>query len=196
MIAYLKGNIAQLDPAFVVIDCRGVGYMAKISLYTYDHLQGKKEVLLHTFLLVREDAHTLYGFANTREKSMFEQLITVSGVGANTALVMLSSMEVEELFHAIRTEDVLQLKRIKGIGAKSAARIVLELKDKLKLEGTVAEAGRKGGPSSGLKQEALAALISLGLPKATMEKRLDDLVKAHGSDISVEQLVKLALRNP
>ena len=182
----------------MVIDCGGVGYLAKISLNTYTQIQGKKEVKIFTYLQVREDAHVLYGFAETREQELFEQLISISGVGGNTAMMILSSISASELFHAIRNEDVNALKRVKGIGAKTAGRIILELKDKLRLDELAATAagGTPAGDAHARKQEALVALTNLGLPRAVMEKRLERIFQEAEKDISVEEAVKLALRNP
>ena len=198
VIAYLRGSISILEPTHVVIDCGGVGYLAKISLNTYTQIQGKKEVQIFTYLQVREDAHVLYGFAESREQALFEQLISISGVGGNTAMMILSSISAGELFHAIRNEDVNALKRVKGIGAKTAGRIILELKDKFRLDELAAASptGASTGDAHIRKQEALVALTNLGLPRATMEKRLERIFQETEGSISVEEAVKLALRNP
>ena len=196
MIAYLEGKVAQLEPTFVIIDCGGIGYLVKITLNTYTQIRDKSSVKLHTYLQVREDAHILYGFFQDREKSLFEQLISISGVGGNTALMILSSISASDLYAAIQNEDTLALKRIKGIGAKTAGRIILELKDKIKIEGSVPAGVLQGGSSSMLKQEALAALTNLGLPKTIMAKRVDRIIQEQGGEISVEEIIKLALRNP
>ena len=197
MIAYLDGKLAQLDPAFAVIECNGVGYLVKISLNTYTQIKGKEKVKLMTFFQVREDAQVLYGFSNAREKVLFEQLISISGVGGNTAIMILSSISPEELYMAIQSEDTLALKRVKGIGAKTAGRIVLELKDKIKLDGEVVSAGvgQKLAESS-KKQEALTALANLGLPKAQMSKRIDKILAEAKEELSVEMIIKKALKNP
>lgn len=197
MIAYLEGKLAQIDPAFAIIDCNGVGYLVKITLNTYSQIKEKKETKLLTYFQVREDAQVLYGFSNAREKVLFEQLISISGVGGNTALMILSSISPEELFMAIQSEDTLALKRVKGIGAKTAGRIVLELKDKIKMEGDISSpgVGQKLAEST-MKQEALTALANLGLPKAQMSKRIDKILQEAGGDLSVEEIIKKALRNP
>ena len=197
MIAYLDGKLAQLDPAFAVIECNGVGYLVKISLNTYTQIKGKEKVKLMTFFQVREDAQVLYGFSNAREKVLFEQLISISGVGGNTAIMILSSISPEELYMAIQSEDTLALKRVKGIGAKTAGRIVLELKDRIKLDGEVVSAGvgQKLAESS-KKQEALTALANLGLPKAQMSKRIDKILAEAKEELSVEMIIKKALKNP
>lgn len=193
MIAYLNGKIDQLEPTFVVVECAGVGYSARISLATYTQLRGKETIKLPTYLQVREDAQTLYGFYDPREKALFELLISVSGVGGNTAMMILSSTQVEEFYQAIQQEDVQSLKQVKGIGAKTAARIILELKDKIKGEaveavpGVDAHLGQK-------KQEALAALVNLGLPKAAMEKRVQEILQQHGAGVAVADIIKLALK--
>jgi len=197
MIAYLDGKLAQIDPSFAIIECNGIGYLVKISLNTFSQIKEKDKVKLLTYFQVREDAQVLYGFSNAREKVLFEQLISISGVGGNTAIMILSSISPEELYMAIQSEDTMALKRVKGIGAKTAGRIVLELKDKIKLDGEIASpgVGQKLAESS-RKQEALTALANLGLPKAQMSKRIDKILAEGGGDLSVEQIIKQALRNP
>lgn len=200
MFAYLKGTITQLEPTFSIVECNGIGYLVHISLNTHGKLQGKKEVKIFTHLQVKEDSHTLYGFSAYSEQSLFEQLITISGVGANTALTMLSGLSADELVQAIRMEDVLTLKRIKGIGAKTAARIVLELKDKIKADssiGMVGEAGSARLNTGAMKAEAIAALAQLGFSKPDMNNRIDRIFKEVPiEELSVEKLIKMALRNP
>lgn len=203
MIAFLQGNIAEVDPTYAVIDCQGVGYMVKISLYTYSAIREAKTIKLHTHLQVREDAHVLYGFSEVRERKLFEHLISVSGVGGNTALMVLSSLSLDELAHAIVTANEKLLQSIKGIGGKTAARIILELKDKVKLDKLVGEltpgsnAAAGASAFSGMQQreEALRALVNLGFPKLQMEKKLDDLIKKDGDGLTVEQLIKAALKS-
>lgn len=195
MFAYLRGKVAELESTHVVIDCQGVGYLARISLHSYSKLVLGEENKLHTHLQVREDAHVLFGFTDVRERQLFEQLIAISGVGANTALMILSSLSPDELFQAIRSGDNLSLQRIKGIGAKTAARIILELKDKVQLDGGAAPAFAAPGDKNKLRNDALAALMGLGMPRAAMEKRVDAIIAEQPAGLSVEQLVKLALRN-
>lgn len=190
MIAYLNGKLAYKEPAFVIVECNGIGYEVKISLNTYSKIGAKEEVKLHTYLMIKEDAHTLYGFLDRKEKVLFLQLLGVQGVGGNTAMTILSSIEPTDLVVVIDSENVGRLKQVKGIGAKTASRIILELKGKLVLEGS-------GVPTTGLaktREEALTALVSLGMPKAAMETRVDALIKAGGDTITVEQLIKDALR--
>lgn len=195
MFAYLRGKVAELESTHVVIDCQGVGYLARISLHSYGKLVLGEESKLHTHLQVREDAHVLFGFTDVRERQLFEQLIAISGVGANTALMILSSLSPDELFQAIRSGDNLSLQRIKGIGAKTAARIILELKDKVQLDGGATPAFSAPGDKNKLRNDALAALMGLGMPRAAMEKRVDAIIAEQPAGLSVEQLVKLALRN-
>ncbi|MCB0836415.1 MAG: Holliday junction branch migration protein RuvA [Bacteroidetes bacterium] len=195
MIAYVQGKIARIDPAFAIIDVNGIGYLVKITLNTYSKIREKSEVKLHTYFQVREDAQTLFGFAEEKEKLLFEQLISVSGVGGNTAVTILSSISADDLFTAIQNEDVTTLKRVKGIGAKTAGRIILELRDKISIEGVEIVAGVGSQTSGHNKAEALNALASLGFPKNQMSKKIDEILQKHGSDLSVEEIIKIALRN-
>jgi Holliday junction DNA helicase RuvA len=199
VIAFVQGKISEIEPTHAVIDCGGIGYLVKISLNTYTRIQEEKgAVKLHTFLQVREDAQVLYGFAAKAERQLFEQLIGVSGVGGNTALVILSSLSPTDLIQAVRTEDVGTLKRVKGIGAKTAGRIVLELKDKLGADlgdgGSPAAAGGSGNVSE-RRAEALAALAQLGLNKQAITTQVDRILKEQGADLSVEEIVRIVLRN-
>ena len=198
MIAFIQGNLVEIEPTHALIECHGIGYEVKISLQCYNRIREKKTLKLHTFFQVREDAQILYGFDDKQEKWLFEKLIGVSGVGGNTALMILSGLSSEELLQAISAEDTLTLKRIKGIGAKTAARIVLELKDKLKdvIESQASTSGAPVNADFMKKQEALTALTNLGLPRAAMEKRIGQILKEHGSQIRVEDIIKLALKNP
>jgi holliday junction DNA helicase RuvA len=197
MIAYIDGKLTYKDHAFVIIDVNGVGYEIKISLQTYSALSdGNERCKLYTYLSIREDAHTLYGFKERDEKSLFLDLISVSGIGANTALVMLSSMSSGEIREALISEDVRTIQSIKGIGAKTAQRAIIELKDKLRKEQMI------GGASptiflvknSQVRNEALAALVTLGIPKNVAEKSIETILKKEGEDVTVEQLIRLALR--
>lgn len=196
MIAFLSGKLVQKEPTHVLIDVSGVGYMVKISLQTYQNLHNSGEhIKIHTYLLVKEDAHTLYGFSDMSEKILFEQLISVSGIGPGTAMVMLSSLTTGEIIQAMVSEDVRTIQGIKGIGAKTAQRAILELKDKLRK--SLEDGGMSvntGNPSLQVRNEALAALVILGIPKPTAEKSVDVILKRTNGDISVEELIKLALR--
>jgi len=196
LIAYLSGKIAQIEPTHAIIDVGGIGYFVKISVNTSSRIREKQSVKLLTYFQVREDAQILYGFDQAAEKKLFEQLISISGVGGNTAIVILSSISPADLFQAIRTGDTHALKQVKGIGAKTAGRIILELKDKVVLEGE--ESG--GVPASGAshsqqKEEAMIALTQLGLSRQESQKRLDKVLKTKGNNISVEEMIRLALRN-
>jgi Holliday junction DNA helicase RuvA len=192
MIGYLKGNLTFKDPTFVIIDVNGVGYEVKISLATFSKVKDLDTCLLHTHLHVKEDAHTLYGFFGKEEKIMFLQLISISGVGPNTALMINSSLTVDEIKNAIVNEEVDVIQKVKGIGNKTALRIILELKDKIKREGL--EAGSPLRESNTVRSEALSALITLGINKNVADKSVDRILKTHGSDITVEDLIKLVLK--
>ncbi|AKP49859.1 Holliday junction branch migration protein RuvA [Cyclobacterium amurskyense] len=198
MITYLKGKLAFKDPTHVIIDIHGIGYEVKISLNTYGKIEDKEEIMLHTFLHIKEDAHTLYGFKEASEKKAFLDLISISGVGANTGLMILSSMTVPELEQAISEGDHPTIQRVKGIGAKTAQRIVLELKDKILKAGISSPEGKGQGfvqNSNKLKQEALQALITLGFTKAQAEKNIMTVLKKSGPDVSLETLIKASLKS-
>ena len=192
MIGYLKGVLAFKDPTFVIIDVNGIGYEVKTSLYTFSKVKNLDSCLLYTHLHVKEDAHTLYGFFNKEEKSIFLQLISISGVGPNTAVMINSSLTVDELKHAIVNEEVGVIQKVKGIGNKTAHRIILELKDKIKREGL--EAGTSFSGSNTVRNEALSALITLGINKNVAERSVDGILKKHGSDMNLEELIKLVLK--
>ena len=196
MIAYVNGTVTYKDPAYAIIDVNGIGYEIRISLQTYTSLPEYGErCKLVTYLNIREDAHVLYGFWGIDEKRLFLDLIGISGVGPSTALVMLSSLSSNEIRQGIVDEDLRLIQSIKGIGSKTAQRVILELKDKIRKEEFVtSEIKTFGSQSNTLRSEALAALITLGIPKATAEKSLDIIIKREGQEISVEQLIKLALR--
>ncbi len=197
MIAYIDGKLAHKDTAFVIFDVQGVGYEIKISLQTYSALQdGTERCKLYTYLNIREDAHVLYGFKEFDEKTLFLDLISVSGIGPNTALIMLSSLSSGEIRQALVNEDVKTIQSIKGIGAKTAQRAIIELKDKLKKEILIGGTQTPLLAPSGnrVRGEALAALVTLGIPKNVAEKSLDTIIKKEGDSLSVEQLIKLALR--
>jgi Holliday junction DNA helicase RuvA len=195
MIAFLKGRLVHKDPAHVVIDVQGVGYQIAISLQTYSEIKDQEQVHLHTHLQIREDAHVLFGFSRESEKKLFQQLISVNGVGPSTAIVMLSYMNSNELKTAIVREDTATLQSIKGIGGKTALRVIIELKDKLKKESWEESSLISTGPHNTLRSEALSALLTLGLPKAAAEKSVDAVLKKSGNTITLEDLVKQALKN-
>jgi Holliday junction DNA helicase RuvA len=196
MIAYVNGIVTYKDPAYAIIDVNGVGYEVRISLQTYTSLPDiGARCKLVTFLNIREDAHILYGFWGNDEKKLFLDLTSISGIGPSTALVMLSSLSSSEIRQGIIDEDLRLIQSIKGIGSKTAQRVILELRDKIRKEELVSTGPRSAETSSGtLRSEALAALVTLGIPKATAEKSLDAIIKREGQSISVENLIKLALR--
>jgi Holliday junction DNA helicase RuvA len=192
MYEYIKGKISDLTPAFAIIESGGVGYYLNISLNSFSQLQNKEEALIYTHLAVREDAHILYGFASTGEREIFRLLISVSGVGPNTARMMLSSMIPSEVKRAISQGDVNTLKTIKGIGAKSAQRIIIDLKDKIEIE--TGDEQIVAPLNNTLKDEALSALEVLGFAKKNAEKVLNKLIMVK-PEITVEELIKNALKN-
>jgi Holliday junction DNA helicase RuvA len=192
MIGYLKGVLTFKDPTYVIIDINGVGYEVKISLYTFSKVKDLDSCLLYTHFHVKEDAQTLYGFFDKEEKSTFVQLISISGVGPNTAMMINSSLTVEELKSAIVNEEVGVIQKVKGIGNKTALRIILELKDKIKREGL--EAGTSISGSNTVRNEALSALITLGINKNVAEKSVNAIIKKYGNDITLEELIKLVLK--
>jgi holliday junction DNA helicase RuvA len=196
MITFLKGRLTHKDPTHVVIDVNGVGYHVNISLQTFSAVKAQENILLYTHLSIREDAHVLFGFSSEAERKLFQQLISVNGVGPSTAIVMLSYMNSNELKTAIMHEDTASLQSIKGIGGKTAQRVIIELKDKLKKESwDDTQPIVSIGPHNTLRKEALSALLTLGLPKATAEKSVDTVLKKSGNTVTLEDLVKQALKN-
>jgi Holliday junction DNA helicase RuvA len=174
----------------------GVGYHVIISLQTFSAVKDQENILLFTHLSIREDAHVLFGFSSEAERKLFQQLISVSGVGPSTAIVMLSYMSSNEIKTAIIQEDAASLQAIKGIGGKTAQRVIIELKDKLKKESwDDTQSTVSIGPHNTLRKEALSALLTLGLPKATAEKSVDTVLKKSGNTVTLEDLVKQALKN-
>lgn len=197
MYAYLEGKLNYKDPAIVVLDVNGIGFQLRISLQTFSSLPAPNErCKLFTLLIVREDSHTLFGFKETEEKALFEDLTSVSGIGPSIAMVMLSSLSTAEIKHAIVSEDLKTIQGVKGIGAKTAQRAIIELKDKLKKEALLGGSTPSmfQSANSGVKEEALMALVTLGLPKNMAEKNIDAILKREGGNLSVQELIKLALR--
>lgn len=191
MLEYIKGNIAELNPASVIIDNNGIGYEIGISLSTYSQLEGRTEAKLLLHEVIREDAHLLFGFATTRERELFRLLIGVSGVGANTARVILSSTAPAELETAIATADEPQLKAVKGVGAKTAQRIIVDLRDKIKPVDSSLIIERTA--TTDAFNEGLAALTMLGFPRQASEKVLKKLF-ADDPSLRVESAIKQALK--
>ncbi|MCB0496747.1 MAG: Holliday junction branch migration protein RuvA [Cyclobacteriaceae bacterium] len=196
MIAYLKGKLAHKDPTHVVIDVGGIGYLVNISLNTFSQIKDEENCHLHTYLHVKEDAHTLYGFKSGGEKELFLHLISVSGIGPSTGLTMLSYLSPEEIKAAIVNEDVKIIQGIKGIGNKTAQRAILELKDKLRKEGFEPSEGQFSSETNNtLKREALSALLTLGINKNVAQKSIDSVLNKSGNTINLETLIKQALQN-
>lgn len=192
MYDYIKGNVAELTPTYVVIDNHGVGYMINISLNSFNALQHQEDVAkVYVYEAIREDAHLLYGFTERRERELFLLLISVSGVGANTARMILSSLTPSDLEQTIASENVGILKSVKGIGAKTAERIIVDLKDKIKLStDTLLD---KSQVTSEVFDEAMSALVMLGFTKQMSQKALKKLFTAEPT-ITVEQAIKKALK--
>ncbi len=195
MIAFVEGILVEKDPTFVIIDVGGMGYHIKISLNTYGAVKDLDKCKLHTHLHVKEDAHTLFGFSDIAERKRFLQLTSISGVGPSTGLMVLSSLSSEELASAIVNGDVKTITSVKGIGQKTAQRIILELKDKMAKEDLLDRAvGITLSKGNTVKNEALSALLTLGFNKTGAEKAIDQILKEKSEDISLEELIKLALK--
>lgn len=193
MYAYIDGKLVFKCPTYVVIDAGGVGYHINISLNTYGALQDMERCKLYTWLHVKEDGHALYGFFEEGERRLFLHLISVSGIGPNTGRMILSSITPAEIQTAIVKGDVPLIQRIKGIGPKSAQRMILELQDKLKKEGPDSLISMPIHNTA--KDEALSALVMLGFNKSVAEKSLETAIKSNDENLSVEQLIKIALKS-
>jgi len=197
MIEYIRGELTELSPALATIEAAGVGYGLSISLNTFSAIQGKKEVRLYVYEAIREDAYQLYGFYNKKEREMFELLISVSGVGTNTARMMLSSMSVSELCAAISTGNERVIKGIKGIGKMTAQRVIVDLRDKIVALGIADEIPAGGSVqapvNNAVKDEAVSALTMLGFAPAPSQKVVVQILQEQ-PDLPVEQVVKLALK--
>ena len=192
MIAHLQGKLVEKTPTEVIIDCNGVGYHVNISLHTYSLLPASDAIKLFTYLQIKEDSHTLFGFVEKSEREIFKMLLSVSGIGASIARTMLSSLEPKQIIHAIASADVVTIQSIKGIGSKTAQRVILDLKDKvLKLydldEVSVIQSNTN-------KDEALSALEVLGFVRKSAERVVEKIVKDN-PEATVENIIKLALKN-
>ena len=190
MITQLHGRLIEKNPTYVVIDCNGVGYEVNISLHTYGQIGSDENIRLHTHLQIREDAHTLYGFYQPMERSIFHLLISISGIGANIARTMLSSMTPVEIQQAIVHEDLAAIKAVKGIGLKTAQRVLIELKDKIQNVAGMDEIPAL--KNNKIKEETLSALEVLGYPRRQAEKVIDNIIQS-APESSVEELIKQAL---
>jgi Holliday junction DNA helicase RuvA len=189
MIGQLNGKLVEKNPTELLIDCSGVGYEVRISLHTFTSIGSDEAIKIYTKLIVREDAHLLYGFHTKEEREIFNLLISVSGIGPNTAMIMLSSLTPNDVASAIQTEDVRTIQSIKGIGAKTAQRVIIELKDKVIKLGSTSENISVSHNTN--RFDALNALLSLGFDKKSIEKALD---KISAENQSVEELIKGALK--
>ena len=196
MIHHLRGRLVEKTPTYAVVECGGVGYQVHISLNTFEQLGNEEGVMLHTHLVVREDAQLLYGFSQPEERSLFLLLLGVSGVGASTARMILSAMSVEQATQSIQAGDVNAMKSVKGIGAKTAQRIIIDLQDKLGAIDAPMTTGSTGGQGAhnNSRQEALIALTTLGFDRARCEKTLDQIMKESPDMNAVEDLIKHALK--
>jgi len=192
MITHIEGRLVEKSPTDVIIDCNGVGYFINISLYTFSNLPESENVKLYTHLLVREDSHTLYGFSSVVEREIFRLLISVSGVGANIARTMLSSLSPEQVMEAIAHNDITTIQSVKGIGSKTSQRVVLDLRDKILKVYSMDEDSVVSSNTN--KNEALSALDTLGFARKQVEKVCDDIIK-HDPEASVETIIKQALKN-
>ena len=192
MIHFIEGQIENLEQNRVIINVNGIGYEIYISLYTFEKLKKKSSCRLLTYFLVKEDAQQLFGFFDGDEKEVFSLLITVSGIGASTAQVILSSMSTNEIKNAILSGNTLKFSAVKGIGSKTAQRLILELKDKM-LKVSLSEETIFPAENNKFKDEALSALLTLGFNKNNAEKAINEILKEH-SDISAEEIIRLALK--
>ena len=193
MFDYIKGTLAELSPAEAVIECGGIGFDIQISLQTFQALQGKERVTVYLYHYLREDDEQFYGFATRDERELFKLLISVSGIGVGTARMMLSSLTDEEIRQAILAEDVVRIKSVKGIGLKSAQRVIIDLKDKIVKGGGVDNVILVVGGNDAIIQEATTALVMLGFTKPNINKVLPAIVKKT-PDIRIEDLIKEALK--
>ena len=190
MITQIRGRLVEKNPTYVVVDCSGVGYLLHVSLQTFSSLPNEENIRLYTHLSIREDAHTLYGFITKTEREVFKLLISVSGVGPSIARTMLSSMSSEEVQNAIASDNVALIQSVKGIGAKTAQRVIVDLKDKILKTFDVDEVSLNSNNTN--KEEALSALEVLGYSRKQSEKVIDNVIQSN-PDSTVEALIKAAL---
>jgi Holliday junction DNA helicase RuvA len=193
MFEYIEGKISIKQPTFVVIDIQGLGYRINISLQTFETIGKKDEIKLLLHQSIKEDAHTLYGFINEEERSMFRSLISVAGIGSNTAILILSSFKTSEIIHAIITANVALIKSIKGVGPKTAQRMIVELQDSLKKKGDTLIPAVEGQNQSA--DEAISALVMLGFKKSEAEKQVIKIIRDNPGLKNVEEIIKSALKS-
>ena len=192
MITHLEGKLVEKNPTNLVIDCNGIGYFVNISLHTFSQIPDKEHLKLYTYLQIREDAHNLYGFSSKVEREIFKLLMSVSGIGANTARTMLSSLTPDQVKEGIASGDVALIQSVKGIGAKTAQRVIIDLKDKIIKIYSIDELSLAQNNTN--KDEALSALDVLGFNKKQSEKIIDKIITTH-PNAAVEQIIKEALKN-
>lgn len=195
MIEYLKGELAELTPATAIVECCGVGYETSITLNTYSALQGKKDVKLYIYEVIREDTHQLFGFCNKAERELFLLLISVSGIGGNTARTILSAFTVNELCEAIATGNEIAIKGVKGIGLKTAQRLIVDLKDKIGSigNGTAIANQAPATANNEVAEGAVSALVMLGFPSSAANKAVQSVIKSDPT-ATIEQVIKRALK--
>ena len=191
MISFIRGKKVEIDPAKLILDVNGIGYEINISLRTFSKIKDKKEINIHTYLNVKEDSHTLYGFNSKSEKQTFLSLLSINGVGPSTGIMILSSISADEFNKAIISSDVNKIKSVKGIGLKTAERIILELKDKISID-DISDDFYDSFDNT-IRDEALSALSSLGISKNIVEKHINDILKRN-ENISLEELIKEVLK--
>ncbi|MAQ21708.1 MAG: Holliday junction branch migration protein RuvA [Flammeovirgaceae bacterium] len=191
MISFIRGKKVEIDPAKLILDVNGIGYEINISLRTFSKIKDKKEINIHTYLNVKEDSHTLYGFNSKSEKQTFLSLLSINGVGPSTGIMILSSISADEFNKAIISSDVNKIKSVKGIGLKTAERIILELKDKISID-DISDDFYDSFDNT-IRDEALSALSSLGISKNIVEKHINDILKRN-ENISLEDLIKEVLK--
>lgn len=195
MIGYLEGKIAEKEPTLVIMDIGGIGYEVHISLNTFSDLRDQNDTKLFTYLHVKEDSHTLYGFSTPGEKDIFLKLISISGIGPSTGIVITSFLSVDEIKSAIVNEDVRTIQSVKGVGAKTAQRVILELRDKIHKEGIESRITSPAmRQNETIREEALSALVTLGIQKSAAEKSIDLILGKANQQISLEELIKTALK--
>lgn len=194
MITYLSGKLVEKNPSYLIIDVGGIGYFVHISLQTYSQLGNEESCKIYTYFSVKEDSQTLYGFFDVQERELFKQLISVSGVGTNTARMMLSSMTSNELVSSIASANVTSITSIKGIGTKTAQRIILDLKDKILKTSDTGE-NNLAIMDNTIKNEALSALVVLGFDKKTAEKAIDRVLMKEPNIVDVQELIKRSLKS-
>ena len=191
MISFIRGKKVEIDPAKLILDVNGIGYEINISLRTFSKIKDKKEINIHTYLNVKEDSHTLYGFNSKSEKQTFLSLLSINGVGPSTGIMILSSISADEFNKAIISSDVNKIRSVKGIGLKTAERIILELKDKISID-DISDDFYDSFDNT-IRDEALSALSSLGISKNIVDKHINDILKRN-ENISLEDLIKEVLK--